>query len=176
MPQPHLIRLRGPWQLTPLARHYRLPDGTSKATSDGLPQGGTLQMPADWSALLGPEFAGRVRHQRRFHRPTGLGSGEHVWLVCEGIHDSATIELNGQRIGSIDAGSRNDLCDPRLGSVLLLKPQVSSLRPSASGRFDVTERLLAFNELSIDVEFASDGELTGRCGGLVGEIRLEIVA
>ena len=110
-------------------------------------------MPADWSALLGRDFRGRVRHQRFFHCPTGLGAGERVWLVCDGATDSAVVTLNGQRLGEI-AGA------------------------AAAARFEVTELLQLRNELLIDVSFPAelspDDAIHDRCGGLTGEVRLEI--
>ena len=73
-------------------------------------------MPADWSAPLGREFCGQVRHQRFFHCPTGLGAGERVWLVCDGATDVAAVTLNDHRVGEVTG-------------------------PSAAARFDVTELL-----------------------------------
>jgi beta-galactosidase/beta-glucuronidase len=155
MPQPHIIRLRGPWELQPLARWQVADDGTLAEIADPLPPGGRLAMPSDWSKLLGPDFHGRVRHLRRFARPTGLDSGERVWLVCDGAADAATIALNGAPLGAIPGTNQ----------------------PT---RFDVTERLLPRNELVIDVDFpsAKTAQQTPttetNCGGLTGEVQLEI--
>jgi beta-galactosidase/beta-glucuronidase len=105
--------------------------------------------------LLGADFRGRVRHVRRFGRPTGLDSGERVWLVCDGATLTATVVLNGTPLGAI-------------------------LGPTTPARFDVTERLLPRNELVIEVEFPAieaanrPSAAEVRCGGLTGEVRLEI--
>ncbi len=155
MPQPHIIRLRGPWELQPLAR-WQLASGAALVEFiDPLPPGGRIEMPSDWSQLLGADFRGRARHLRRFGRPTGLDSGQRVWLVCDGATDAATIALNGAPLGAI-------------------------LGPNLPARFDITERLLPRNELVIDVEFpsaeiAKQTSAAGtKCGGLTGEVRLEI--
>ena len=47
----HIIRLRGPWQLEPLARYVERPGGYDRSAAD-LPPGGKATMPADWSAGL----------------------------------------------------------------------------------------------------------------------------
>ena len=149
MVEPHVIRLRGPWELQPLA--------SWQSSDNSLPKGGRLEMPSDWSKLLGADFRGRVRHLRRFGRPTGLDAGERVWLVCDGATDAATIFLNGAQLGAVISGSNQP------------------------ARFEVTDRLLRRNELVIDVEFPA-AEATNpsdaaafRCGGLTGGVRLEIV-
>ena len=63
MPHVHTIRLRGPWPYEPISRSIRRDDGRVSETSDDLPPGGRLQMPADWGRTLGPDFRGRVRYR-----------------------------------------------------------------------------------------------------------------
>jgi hypothetical protein len=161
MPEPHIIRLRGPWELQPLTQWRRGADGPLLEVNDPLPPGGRLEMPSDWSPLLGADYYGRVRHRRRFGRPTGLDSGQIVWLVCDGAAGAANVALNGAPLGAL-------------------------LGPTTPVRFDVTDRLLARNELVIDVEFlaidtasietAKQSSAVGpNCGGLTGDVRLEIV-
>jgi hypothetical protein len=148
----HTIRLRGPWELEPVQRFVLRPDGCYKLLEDGLPAAGRMKMPADWSGLLGADFLGRVRYRRTFQKPTGLESGERVWLVVEGPRSRAVVELNRKRLG--DAGER----------------------------FDVTGLLENYNRLEILVEHPAvdasgapvDDNATGETGGLVGEVRLEI--
>jgi hypothetical protein len=109
-------------------------------------------MPADWSGLLGADFLGRVSYRRTFQKPTGLESGERVWLVVEEPRSRGNVELNDRQLGE------------------------------AGGRFDITELLEDHNRLEIVVEHSAidaqgvardDGD-TGSAGGLVGEVRLEI--
>jgi hypothetical protein len=95
---------------------------------------------------------GLVRYLRIFQKPTGLESGERVWLVVERPRSRGTVELNRKRLG--DAG----------------------------GRFDITELLEDHNRLEILVEHpvvdargvARDDDDTALIGGLIGEVRLEI--
>lgn len=165
----HVIRLQGPWELQPLERWTLVSDGRRLTSAEPLPAAGPLEMPADWSQRLGADFCGRVRHRRRFGRPTRLVAGQRVWLVCEGATDRATVTLNGAALGTI-AG------------------------PGAQARFDITDRLAPRCELVIDVEFPAapsslgaspnSGQLSAELslpapralprGGLTGKVRLEI--
>src|SRR5690242_4833028 len=101
----HTIRLRGPWTVEPLKRFVLQPDGSSKPTDDDLPPATRATMPADWSALFGAHFLGRVRYRRTFQKPTGLGSGERVFLVVEGPRSRGTVELSGKPLGDVAAGA-----------------------------------------------------------------------
>jgi hypothetical protein len=124
---------------------------------DGLPPVVRTTMPADWSGSLGADFLGRVRYQRNFQRPTGLDSGERVWLVVEPPRSSACIVWKGDLVGFIHPG------DP-------------------AGRFDITDQLEDHNQLDIFVDHPDLDELRSTVGdpaqlplgGLVGEVRLEI--
>jgi hypothetical protein len=95
---------------------------------------------------------GLVRYQRIFQKPTGLDSGERVWLVVEAPRSRGSVELNYQRLGE------------------------------AAGRFDIIEYLDDHNRLEIVVEHpaldargvARDDGDTRSPGGLIGEVRLEI--
>jgi hypothetical protein len=128
-----------------------------------LPPPGRAEMPADWSSIVGHDFHGCVRHVRRFGRPTGLESGERVWLVCDGAADAAEVILNEVPLGKLQG-----------------------LTPI---RCDITELLQPRNQLVVDVTFPEDsGEIANAldaagsehprpfaCGGLIGEVRLEIL-
>jgi len=150
MVNPHVIRLRGPWDVAPLVRFVSGPDGRAAESAADLPAAGRLTMPADWSALLGRDYCGRARHVRHFNRPTGLDSGTRVWLVCEGARDRAAVSLNGQPLGLVEGAG-------------------------ASVPFEITDLLQPRNELVIDVEFAlASPDEPNECGGLVGDVRLEI--
>jgi hypothetical protein len=148
----HTIRLRGPWSVEPLEQFILRSDGGYERSSGGLQPAAKMTMPADWGAVLGATFLGLVRYQRNFQKPTGLESGERVWLVVEGPRSRGTVDLNRKRLG--DAG----------------------------GRFDITELLEDHNRLEIVVEHpvvdergvARDDDDTALTGGLIGEVRLEI--
>src|SRR4029079_1244874 len=100
----HTIRLRGPWTVEPLKRFALQPDRSYKPVDDCWPAAARMTMPADWAAVLGSSFLGRVRYQRNFQKPTGLESGERVWLVVEGPRSCGSVELNGKRLGDVAVG------------------------------------------------------------------------
>jgi hypothetical protein len=153
----HTIRLRGPWSIEPLMRFVLQPDGTYKPLEDNLPAAGRMTMPADWSVLLGADFFGRVRYRRTFNKPTGLESGERVWLVVEPAQSEAWVIWKGDLVGFIYPGE-------------------------PAGRFDITARLEDHNAVEICVDHPALDELRSTVGdptklppgGLVGEVRLEI--
>ncbi|MCI0492617.1 MAG: hypothetical protein L0Z07_06750 [Planctomycetes bacterium] len=102
--KPHIIRLRGPWQLEPIARFLSRPDGTLLPGLHGLPSPVRATLPANWSILFGHEFLGRVRYGRTFHLPTGLEPHERVWLVVEPPRSHGIVRLNGLPLGEIRLG------------------------------------------------------------------------
>jgi hypothetical protein len=118
----HTIRLRGPWSVEPVDRYVPRPGGGYERLSDELPAAAKMTMPADWGALLGASFLGRVRYQRIFQKPTGLDSGQRVWLVVDGPRSRGSVELNSKRLGE------------------------------AVGRFEITDLLKDHNRLEILVE------------------------
>jgi hypothetical protein len=153
----HTIRLRGPWQVEPLKRFVLQADGSYKPEDGGLPAAQRMTMPADWSDFLGADFLGRVRYRRTFHKPTGLESGERVWLVVEPVRSEACIVWKGELVGFVDPGDE-------------------------SGRFDITDRLEDHNAVEIIVDHPALDFMRSTVGdpsllppgGLVGEVRLEI--
>jgi hypothetical protein len=148
----HTIRLRGPWSIEPLERYVLGPGGRYQRTSGDLPATAKMTMPADWGPAFGTAFLGLVRYQRIFQKPTGLESGERVWLVVDVPRSRGSVELNRHALGE------------------------------AGGRFDITELLEDHNRLEVVVEHpaldangtASDDGDTIAAGGLTGEVRLEI--
>jgi hypothetical protein len=153
----HIIRLRGPWQLEPLERYVPCGAGRYERTTDGLPLSARATMPADWSAAFGGDFLGRVRYHRVFQAPTGLESGERVFLVVEPPRSRGVVSLSRKRLGEVVWGG-----------------------PAA--RFHITELLEDHNRLEIVVEHpaldeslqSGDDGVTHLPAGLLGEVRLEI--
>ena len=152
----HVIRLRGPWEIEPLARYVNV-GGAWREETDGLPKGGRTQVPGDWADLLGADFLGRARYTRHFNCPTNLDSHERVWLALEGVDHEGAIVLNDRPLGRT--------------------------RGTASvHRVDVTALLAPHNLLMIEVDLPAAvrddeqarGDRCGKPGGLVGEVRLEI--
>jgi beta-galactosidase/beta-glucuronidase len=155
---PHVIRLRGPWRLEPVARTRRSADGTSQTIIGPLPAAGETTVPSDWGELLGADFRGRVRYTRRFNRPSGMAQVVRIDLVIECVDAFGQVLLNGQPLGQIPLGF-------------------------LEFREEIASRLELFNRLEIEVELPECVETSlpmprglraGLPGGLVGEVRLEI--
>jgi beta-galactosidase/beta-glucuronidase len=151
----HVIRLRGPWHVEPLAR-VSVVNGQARWESSSLPLAARQQLPNDWSAVCGAAFRGRVRYRRGFGRPTNLASAK-VWLVCSGVDYQGEFWLNGTRLGAMQGWE-------------------------STAEWAITELLLVRNELVVEVTCMADeasesrkrGNRAGMAGGLIGEARLEI--
>lgn len=157
MPYPHAIRLRGPWQLEPLARYVLTSAGCVESTSN-LPHPCRTTVPSDWGELLGNDFRGRVRYRRTFNPPPSLDPHERIWLVVEGVDARGTVSLNGIPLGSVPGYA-------------------------IAANFDATPLIQARNEVVLDVDLPADvrgnQEIVrpGRetlPGGPIGNVRLEI--
>ena len=89
MPEPHRIRLRGPWE-------FRL--HTPRVSIGWMTVPGTLR-DVGWA-----EYFGMVSFYRRFGRPSNLGTGDRVRLAFHGVTGFAEVLLNDERLGDL-AGS-----------------------------------------------------------------------
>src|SRR5262245_41560156 len=101
----HTIRLRGPWQVEPVYRFVHSSDGAHNESADELPLPARVTMPADWAETCGADFRGRVRYRRTFQIPTGLDSGERVFLVIEPPRSRGVITLSDEPLGEVSTGS-----------------------------------------------------------------------
>lgn len=93
-----------------------------------------------------PAAGGLKRHRRFFNKPTGLESGDRVWIVVEGAVGLSELTLNGSP-----------------------PPHAGEQRASADGAsrsYDVTTLLNLRNELIL---MQKDSPTSSR-----GEVRLEI--
>ena len=104
----------------------------------------TIRLRGPWEIEQPEDPLGTARCVRHFNKPTGLESGERVWLVIEALASTATISLNGAIVG-----------------------QASRMSPA---RFDITPQLIARNR--IEIELASPTGADPRVS--LGEVRLEI--
>jgi hypothetical protein len=155
----HVIRLRGPWNYEPVGRFERTALGRylTQAFTENLPPPGRVKLPTDWAESVGPNFRGIVRYKRRFNKPSGLESGEAVWLVVEAVRSAAQLTLNDCPLGELRAG------DPPFRKL-------------------ITEMLFLNNDLEIMVghpELQNTGwpvanSEIDRPGGIIGEVKLEI--
>ena len=109
----HRIRLRGPWEC-------KLAEGIKR-----------VRFPTTWREAFG-ENAENVRASRAFGSPDGLETDDVVWLELQ-LGIGARIELNGQWIGDLAAGTV---------------------------RFDVTERLDERNQIRLEFERPTPEELS----------------
>ena len=94
----HTIRLRGPWQVEPVARFVLQADGTYRPVHDDLPPAARVTMPADWSATLGGDFLGRVRYRAHVSEADGVGrraSGCFWWW--KPARSAACVQLTASR-------------------------------------------------------------------------------
>jgi hypothetical protein len=152
--------------LEPIWRYALHADGSYRPDRENLPSMAKMKMPADWSEAFGADFLGRVCYRRIFQKPTGLDSGERVWLVVEPARSEACVTLKKQILGYIEPGQ-------------------------STGRFDITDRLEDHNQLEIIVDHPATEHIANHpaphamkskvgdpmllcTGGLVGEVRLEI--
>ena len=76
-------------------------------------------------------IAGAICWRRRFGRPTGLGAADRLWIVVENLPQAGSVELNGVLLGALGARA-------------------------ACGRFEVTGRLDARNELLLRLQTSGD--------------------
>jgi hypothetical protein len=80
---PHRIRLRGPWECTPIGIEA--------------PAARRVNMPGRWehAGLLG--FRGAALFARKFGYPGKADRDlEHIWLICDGCTGCCEVRLNGQ--------------------------------------------------------------------------------
>lgn len=106
-----------------------------------------IRLGKPWQCETTPEGTCSTRW---FHKPTGLGHGERVWIVVEGVAAPGHLVLNGDTLGELaEDGS------PR--------------------RFEVTGRLLLRNELRVVLTgvSASVQKEVSRAS-VPGEVSLEI--
>ena len=104
--------------------------------------------PSLWATISGA----LSRAERRFNRPTGLEPGQPVYLVVEQVDFRGEVTLNDQCLGPV--GLDHPL------------------------RHEIANLLIDPNRLSIEVEIPLNCQRPGResrGGGLLGEVRLEIV-
>jgi hypothetical protein len=126
MNQPHLIRLRGPWQFQTLA------DSTPHAT-------GRIELPGDLNQLVA-DYEGTVRFSRRFHKPTGIDSGTRVDLVILGLPDKTQLDINGHVEAARPDEHRMDITG-RLqptNEIMLEFPVVSGQAVQCEVRLEIT--------------------------------------
>ena len=158
MNQPHIIRLRGPWQRTvvsgslPVLAENETPEPA--ATSK---QSARVQMPSDWRDDLGVDFIGVVCYTRMFNRPTSIDASTDIRLRLHRFVGKRTeIRLNGET-----------LADVRW--------------PEDSVEIDVAGKLQPRNCLEVEIDSLLEKDVAPEpnsppppAAGLVGEVHLEI--
>jgi hypothetical protein len=104
-----------------------------------------IRLRKPWAAEA---VAGTICWRRRFGCPTGLGAADRLWIVVENLPQAGSVELNGAPIGALDDRA-------------------------AGGRFEITGRLDARNELLLRLQPPGDAGLPSS-GSPPGEISIEI--
>ena len=147
----HTIRLRGPWQMEPLAATSA--DGRGQGAPDAsrpeLPPAARVKLPIARAAVLPVDFFGRVRFVRRFQRPTGLEPHETVRLVLDTPWTVGIVTLNE-------------------------RPLESETTDGARSEWNITERLADANVVMVELEYRPD-DAPPADAPLLGEVWLEIV-
>lgn len=86
--------------------------------------------------------------RRRFNRPTGLGSGQRVFVVMERLPGLGAVTLNGTVLGLLSG-------------------------EAAPQRFEVTDQLQSHNELVLRLDWSAGADQADSSTP-PGEVRLEI--
>ena len=156
----HTIRLRGPWQYTPLAHTYWTSNGQSQEYDTAVPPPGRIKLPADWSIELGGDFRGKVLFQRTFHCPTGLQDNDVVQVQIDSVDALGTVYVNNNTVGEIQLGQSNL-------------------------SFEIQQHLEATNLLEILVDLPAIDDASAplprpnrapdQAGGITGEVQLNII-
>ena len=128
---PHRIRLRGPWEATPLTATRLDAEGRVHEVDAPLPPAGPMVMPCRWRQAGWGDFSGRARFARRFQWVKPLQAQERLWLGCLGADTFARFVLNDELLGEQD--------DP-FGPVA----------------FDITHRVQSRNGLVVEVDCPAD--------------------
>jgi hypothetical protein len=138
----HAIRLRGPWEFslsgTPASGRIEFPCDWPKLLSSVMSAGGAAVVPAEKAALT---------LRRHFHLPTGLVTGDRVWLVARFVCAPVAVQLNGTAIQLVE-------------------------QSDGSHRADITDQLAPRNDLAIVVQPPSPAPIDSRDAVL--EVALEI--
>ncbi|HLW67550.1 MAG TPA: hypothetical protein VKS79_19700 [Gemmataceae bacterium] len=143
---PHRIRLRGPWEIQPLALVIHQGPGQFTWRKHDLPLARTVNSPGLWKDCGLPDFMGIVRYRRQFGLPRKLDEHETVWITCAGVADSCIVWFNGERLANF-------------------------ANPREPFEVEVTGKLRERNELWLDIHYDHPNG-----GGLCGDVALEIRA
>ena len=159
-PQGHSIRLHGPWESSSLnpapgscidEMPASLVNFDPRASGESNPRPAKVQIPEHWPVWWASTSFDAVRLERRFGLPTGLESGQEIWLIVEASQLAISISLNQTSLGEFAATETHF-------------------------EFSIRAHLLSRNCLRLDIQSAhqeSGNQILAR-GGLIQEIRLEI--
>jgi hypothetical protein len=144
--KPHVIRLRGPWQVTRSSSSQSVAPATSPSTTD------KLSFPARSGHVAPADFRGRLNLRRSFNWLEPLSYCESLWLVVQAAAwPRLSLELNGLPLGTVEA---------------------THPLPAA---WDITSRVTAHNELQLTWNIDTPATLENQCWVEVQlEVRLEV--
>lgn len=146
MNQPHIIRIRGPWQRSIV-----------EDATDTTDLSRTVTMPTSWVEDLGAEFRGLVEYRRFFNKPTGIAETTSIALTFTHIVGHAVVKLNDEVLGRVD------------WPISTAKFDVAG---KLHGRNDLKVKI--GNLTAADQAILETANRESPEGGLVGEVRLEI--
>lgn len=166
---PYRIRLRGPWEIAPLAsggRGTRASGSAAECEAEQqlpltpiAPEFETVDMPASWRELFGDE-SGTVLFRRRFNRPTHLEPHQRLSIALTDVAGAVSVRVNG----ALRAVSREPRAGPR-DSVLST--------PHSALCYDITDVLQDYNLLEVEITF-DPRAAPDNPGGLWQPVVLEI--
>ena len=95
--EPHVIRLRGPWQFTRrCVEKSDIRECSVAATGD-------VRLPVRSGNFVYSDFRGRVELRRNFNWPEPLSYRESLWIVVqEAAWPRLSVDLNGQPLGTVE--------------------------------------------------------------------------
>jgi hypothetical protein len=94
--------------------------------------------------------------KRNFHRPTGLGPNERVWIAVDSIRSSGSVLLNGETLGRVPSGESR--CRFEITGQLLLRNQIQIIQKGEGISLPrELDRSSPFGEVSLEI-YSEEGK------------------
>jgi hypothetical protein len=123
---PHVIRLRGPWELQ---------IGTGAVRES---------FPCPWKNLTSAFSSEKALLRRRFQSPTNLAAGDQVRIVFAHLTGEVEVRLNQKVLGVLDSPGSFDVTSKLLVSNILELTIITAGEPEATA-MDVQLEILTTN-------------------------------
>jgi len=167
IPNPHIIRLRGPWKCHRLSRSDSLGKVGIQSNEFSLSDPTIVRVPFDWADVISSQFQGKVSFRRIFHFPAEINSKMRIQLFLARL------------AGCVEASLNQESLDNNLSRTVIGESHDGIFEM----RFEVGSILCTENELDVIFDVAnwkqSPDSGTSNVGiqsprQLLGEVRLEI--